>query len=72
MLYWFKLFALLLLLHVQMPNLFTKPSRIVCGRTTLCGPLDTMGGPLVYRGTSPIRTRPPPYDPPTTLDTGLR
>ena len=25
-----------------------------------------------YRGTSPIRKRPPPYDPPTTLGIGLR
>ena len=24
-----------------------------------------------YRGTSPIRNRPPPYDPPKTLGTGL-
>ena len=25
-----------------------------------------------YRGTSPIRKRPPPQDPPSTLDIGLR
>jgi hypothetical protein len=27
---------------------------------------------VVYRGTSPIRKRPPPYDPPMTLGLGLR
>ena len=29
-------------------------------------------GECAYRGTSPIRKRPPPYDPPSTLGTGLR
>ena len=29
-------------------------------------------GAALYRGTSPIRKRPPPYDPPTTLGIGLR
>ena len=29
-------------------------------------------GRTVYRGTSPIRKRPPPYDPPTTLGIGIR
>ena len=31
-----------------------------------------MTGFVIYRGTSPIRKRPPPQDPPKTLGIGLR
>ena len=38
-------------------------------RETICSLLSIW---FDYRGTSPIRKRPPPKDPPTTLGIGLR
>ena len=51
-----------------------KPASASSGRQTVTGRVDLFSDQLLvrsYRGTSPIRKHPPPYDPPMTLGIGL-